>query len=160
MNKDRSGPRFCTCLFIGLLVAAFWAAPALVLRLVIFTENQYETPFKAVITWCIGLNGLTLITNLVDKVLAFSDCGCCRVPELVLHLLTLLGGGASTVLSMIFFCHKFNKGSYKRRFIATAGFSIVFIGGAYALAYGLDNFFTNTHEATTTVPTLTTSIFF
>ena len=131
-------PFFCTCLYMGLLIAALWAAPLSIVRFILFTENQYQTAFIAVCCWCIAINGVTLILNFLDKSLACCDCGSRRVPEAVLHFFTLLGGGASTVLAMIFLRHKFKKGSYHRSFLVVASYSFLFIGGAYALAYGLE----------------------
>ena len=136
----RKCPFQCITVIMGLCIATLWIFPLTLLRLVIYTEGQYYTAFKAVLTWCVAINAVTLILNAVDKYLARCDCeSCtCRVPEAVLHTFTLLGGGAAAVIAMFLFCHKFKKASYHRCFLAVALYSLIFIGGAYAIAYGIE----------------------
>jgi len=148
------GKSLCTCIFMGLLTAALWAAPLVLLRLVLFTDGQYQTAFIAVCCWCIALNGITLIINFVDKCLACCDCSgklTTRIPDRMLHFFTLLGGAPATVLAMIFFCHKSSKVAYHGSFLLISFFSIFFIGGAFALAYGLE-WYMHKNVISTTIP--------
>jgi len=140
---------------MGLFTAALWAVPLVLLRLVFFTDGQYHTAFIAVFGWCIALNAVTLIINLLDKCLAagdFFDNPAVRIPELMLYFFTLLGGTPATALAMIFFCHKSSKKEYQGVFICISLFSILFIGGAFALAYGLEWHDMNKSVISTTIP--------
>ena len=156
MGKSLS---FVTCLFMGLFTAAFWAAPLVLFRLFFFPDGQYHTAFIAVFCWCIALNGITLILNFIDKNLACCDCGEHRIPESILLFFTLLGAGPATVLAMIFFCHKSSKESYHSAFLCISFISILFIGGAFGLAYGLEWHFMNKNVISTTTPYINSTAF-
>ena len=144
---------------MGLFSAALWAVPLALFRFVIFTDGQYNRAFIGVFSWACAINGITLVLNFADKILA-----CCgnkekRVPEAILHACTLLGGGPATVFAMVFFWHKISKGSYQISFLVMSCFSLLFIGGAYGLAYGLEyhlSKITNTTLPITTFSTPTT----
>ena len=84
--------------------------------------------------WFVTINSTTLAVNFADKMSAL--CGFCyRVPEMILHLLSLLGGAPATALSMIVFNHKSSKMSYHEEFNACCNFHIcgliVVVGARY-----------------------------
>ena len=138
------GPLFgtmkVTILFIGLFTAALWTVPLLLLRLFIL-KDEYTAAYIGVLSWAVIINGLTLMINILDKVLARCNCDSRRLPECLLHCFTLLGGGPATVLAMFLFCHKLKRGRYQIKFIVFACFSILFIFVAYGLGYGLQWYF-------------------
>ena len=148
---------FYACLLMGLFTAALWAVPLVLLRLVFFPDGQFQIAFRAVTGWCIALNVVALIVNLIDKWAARE--GLRRVSECTLFLFTLLGAGPATVWAMICFNHKSSKESYHATFLCMSFFSILFIGGAFGLAYGLEWHFMDKNVISTTIPYINSTTF-
>ena len=134
MGKPNS---FYACLFMGLFTTLLWVIPLLVLRFVYFPN--FQAALIVVVCWCIALNITTLIVNFIDKRRATGDCDGNRIRENILFLLTLLGAGPATVLAMIIFNHKSSKQKYHTVFLCMAFLSILFIGAAFGIAYGVES---------------------
>ena len=66
--------------------------------------------------WLMFVNLGTLAINGADKLLKISGRDC-RVPEVILHVCTLLGGAPATSASMILFHHKSNKSAYQTTYM-------------------------------------------
>ena len=100
---------FNDSLWFGFLVCVLWSGLRFVKvsNAILIDDDAWK--------WFIVINFFTLIVNLADKMLALCNC-CCRVPEIVLHLLSLAGGAPSTALSMMLFNHKSSKISYNEGF--------------------------------------------
>jgi len=66
------------------------------------------------LAWLIGITAATLLTFGYDKVIAGSKWT--RVPEVVLLLLTGMGGTLGATVGMFAFHHKTSKASFQMRF--------------------------------------------
>ena len=95
---------------IGFLVFAMWVF----LRSIELANKFLRS--KAIWNWLVAVNLITLIMNAADKLLAVYACKC-RIPEVVLHLLSLAGGASATALSMIVLNHKSSKVRYQKNFL-------------------------------------------
>ena len=100
----------CRCCRYGLLVLICWVVVVLIL---IFVN---ELVAAIAIIYFPSINLVTLVLNLVDKLMAKVEC-CCRVPECVLHFLSLVGGAPATALSMFIFNHKLTKALYQDKYV-------------------------------------------
>jgi len=67
--------------------------------------------WSPLVAWLVPLNAVTLLAYGLDKGLATR--GWLRVPEAVLHVLTLVGGSLAAFLGMQLFRHKTRKGSFQ-----------------------------------------------
>ena len=147
MSSQNTETKRLVCLLMGLFTATVWAAPLVLFRFVIF-KDQYLTAFVGVLCWCATINGISLLLNIIDKVLACCHAQESRVPEPVLHVFTLLGGAPGSMLGMFLCFHKFSKGSYQLWFIVASSLSVTFIFGAFGVAYGLEWYQMNQAAAT------------
>jgi len=68
---------------------------------------------------------LTFLLYAVDKFAAIQ--GWSRIPEKLLHLLTLLGGWFGGFLAQVIVNHKSSKRTFKRLYWLTVIFNIVFL---------------------------------
>ena len=76
-------------------------------------------------SWILGVSVASFFTYGYDKTIAGRNVT--RVPEVVLHLLTLLGGTLGSFLGMQIFRHKTQKKSFQLVFWAIAIVQIVVI---------------------------------
>jgi len=76
-------------------------------------------------SWIIGVNLASFFTYGYDKSIA--GRGVMRVPEVVLHLLTALGGTIGSFVGMQIFRHKTRKKSFQLVFWAIVAVQIVVI---------------------------------
>ena len=138
-DQDSSGSccsSLCMCIFLGVLVGALWVGPLVSLKTQSDNGQLDKELFRGIFYWCLGLNIGTFVTNVIDKGLAicFSERNCVvRVPEVVLHFLTLLGGAPGTVLAMLVVCHKCSKNSYRKIYVICASISIICLAAAYSV---------------------------
>ena len=103
-----------------LSIAPFVAA--VVLALII---NAVLPALGLVWSWIIAVSIASFITYGYDKSIA--GRGVTRVPEIVLHLLTALGGTGGSFLGMQIFRHKTQKRSFRLIFWAIVAVQIVVI---------------------------------
>ncbi len=87
--------------------------------------------WSPLITWLCAINPITLIIYRFDKSIAGSDRT--RVPEWILHLLTLSGGtiGAAVAMWMFPKRHKTNKTEFRIIFFAIVALQIVLLIGYF-----------------------------
>ncbi len=78
---------------------------ALVIAGPLFLFLVTGTSLPLYLSWVVALSGATFVTFMVDKVNA-SRRGSFRAPEMLLHLLTLLGGFPGAWAGMVFGRHK------------------------------------------------------
>jgi len=76
-------------------------------------------------SWIFGVSTASFITYGYDKSIA--GRGITRVPEVVLHALTAVGGTFGSFLGMQIFRHKTQKGSFRIVFWAIVAIQIVVI---------------------------------
>jgi len=83
----------------------------------------------------VAINCVTLLINIIDKCIAMDDASCCwRIPEAVLYLLVLCGGGPAGALSFCVACHKKSKALYQRVFLAVSIISNLALGAIFIFA--------------------------
>jgi uncharacterized membrane protein YsdA (DUF1294 family) len=76
-------------------------------------------------SWILGINLASFLTYGYDKSIAGRNVT--RVPEVVLHLLTALGGTFGSFLGMQMFRHKTQKKSFRAVFWAIVAVQIVIL---------------------------------
>ena len=97
------------------IIAATVATVGLVIGLILLTD------WPALLIWLVAINLTTFAMFGIDKASAKADGP--RIPEIVLHAFTLLGGFLGQLLGRILFNHKTN---FKRH----PSFTIVLIASA------------------------------
>ncbi len=76
-------------------------------------------------SWIIGISLASFFTYGYDKSIA--GRGVTRIPEVVLHLLTALGGTVGSFLAMRLFHHKTQKRSFQLVFWAIVAIQVIVI---------------------------------
>ena len=92
---------FYASVVFGFIIAMIWICLSYIEYL-----EQYLIGSDFAWYWFLSISAITLIANIVDKMLAIYVGGSCRIPSMLLHFLSLLGGGPATAFSMIVFNHK------------------------------------------------------
>lgn len=87
---------------------------ALLLAAVVTVFVRTSTGLSYVWAYLIGINVVTLLLYGYDKSVA--KLGWLRVPEVVMHCVTLFGGTPAALLGQNLFNHKTAKGSFRRMF--------------------------------------------
>ena len=103
-----------------LSVAPFIAAVVLTLLI-----NALLSSLGLAWSWIIGVSSASFFTYGYDKSIA--GRGVTRVPEVVLHLLTALGGTIGSFAGMRIFHHKTQKKSFQLVFWAIVAIQVVVI---------------------------------
>lgn len=98
----RSPKQFYAILFALLVSAGAFAAASLL-------------KIKLIYAWLISINLLSFLAYGFDKYQAVRQNS--RIPEIILHLLALLGGSPSALAAQFIFRHKINKTSFMVVFI-------------------------------------------
>ena len=83
---------------------------SIILIVLIFLIFSFYLNIHPYLNWLIACNIITFILYGFDKLNAINKFN--RVPEAILHLLTMIGGFAGGWLGLIIFRHKINKMSF------------------------------------------------
>ncbi len=121
MSKSSTGRRrpYHTTAIIGATVATI----ALVIGLILLTD------WPALLIWLAAVNLTTFAMFGIDKAAAKADGP--RIPEIVLHAFTLLGGFLGQLLGRILFNHKTNFKRHPSFTIVLIVSAILWVGLAY-----------------------------
>ena len=124
-SGTRSGRRrpYHTTAVIGGAVATI----ALFIALIVLTD------WPALLVWLAAVNLTTLAMFGVDK--ASAKAGGPRIPEIVLHAFTLLGGFLGQLLGRLLFRHKTNFGRHPSFTIVLVVSIILWAGLAYLVLF-------------------------
>ena len=114
------------CLFCGMMILVLWLILLLVGYFCVDKDKHtiLYVVYLAFRIYFIVINAVTFIINCVDKMLAKCECEQHRVPELMLHICTGLGGAPATALAIVLPKHKSSKASYHDTFLKTSGVHI------------------------------------
>ena len=78
------------------------------------------------VAYAVAINGALFILYAIDKL--FSKIRLSRIPESLLHLLTLLGGTPAAYMAQQILRHKTIKESFRKKFYIIVGFQLLIIG--------------------------------
>ena len=98
--------------------AALYGAIAICSVLALATTAVLAGRWNELVAYVAAVNVVTFVLYGYDKAIAGSSA--LRVPEVVLHLLALIGGSPAALIAQITFHHKTRKTSFQRVYWAIA----------------------------------------
>ncbi|MFO7662337.1 MAG: DUF1294 domain-containing protein [Chloroflexota bacterium] len=84
----------------------FYSVLAFIAVILLFLVLSSTTSWHWYFVWLISTSIIAFLYYAIDK--GLSKAGSVRIPELVLHLLSLIGGFIGALLGMLVFRHKSN----------------------------------------------------
>ena len=118
------------CYFVFTVVFTLCGELSLLKKITLDVCSGGKTVGSALLVHLLFVNIITALTFLLDKYLAVNNV--CRIPELVLCIMTFFGAPIGALFGMYCCCHKTKKNSFKDKifclcFINMAWFSLLII---------------------------------